>query len=329
MKIFSILLVTVLFTLVLSRSIDSESESDEFLQSDEVDESDENSPELELDEDEEIPDWAGTGVIDTNLRWDKIDGDVILPFLIENGYENEDLKNIKKAMRMIEKDTCVRFRKREKEEFYLSITHKVKDCFSYVGRIGGIDSKKKAQTVAFGKNHCKVGRMAHEFLHALGFAHMQSHPKRNEFIEVLWDNIEQKHFGDFARMIDKNTKKYLGHNFGTPYDFDSILHYGVKHASKNGRPTMKVLKDSDEWTTKIGHNSYLSEGDIQRINAMYKCDSKKRKATNEIDKETTDKKHDDDDDESDSDEEDSDENEENSKDHVDSEEEENESESDE
>lgn len=124
----------------------------------------------EEDEDEEIPDWAGTGIIDFSKRWQKNDkGQVSIPYEIEKGYDKEDSKNIIDAMGMIEKDTCVKFRERNfDDKIYLFITHKENACFTYVGKFGSNTIRMAKHPVNFGKKVCKVGRMAHEFCRPRG-----------------------------------------------------------------------------------------------------------------------------------------------------------------
>lgn len=61
-------------------------------------------------------------------------------------------------------------------------------CSSYVGRIGG------RQTISIGNSDgsitCKHGNIVHEIAHALGFFHEHSRPDRDEYVSVLWDNVE-------------------------------------------------------------------------------------------------------------------------------------------
>ncbi|CAF4185803.1 unnamed protein product [Rotaria socialis] len=56
-------------------------------------------------------------------------------------------------------------------------------------------------------------------------------------------------------------------NQGTPYDYNSIMHYGRKAFSSNGQPTM-VPKNP---TATIGVKTTLSPIDIQEIQKFYQC----------------------------------------------------------
>ena len=61
-------------------------------------------------------------------------------------------------------------------------------CSSYVGRIGG------RQTISIGNSDgsitCKHGNIVHEIAHALGFFHEHSRPDRDQYVSVLWKNVE-------------------------------------------------------------------------------------------------------------------------------------------
>jgi len=99
-------------------------------------------------------------------------------------------------------------------------------------------------------------------MHALGFAHTQSHPERNKYITILTQNIIPRALGNFRQT----SAKEFG-NFGTEYDFGSVMHYGPKFFSKNGKDTIKSLIPDKTFGQRKG----MSLDDVKRINTMYEC----------------------------------------------------------
>ena len=57
---------------------------------------------------------------------------------------------------------------------------------------------------------------------------------------------------------------------GAMYDFQSLMHYGSHAFSKNGKRTIKAIKQS---SMQFGQRKGFSETDIQQPNALYDCKS--------------------------------------------------------
>jgi hypothetical protein len=168
-------------------------------------------------------------------------------------------------MDSIERSTCVRFKVRKSEHDFLNI-FTGKFCKSNLGRTGG------PQDMSFNTARCfRKGHVMHELLHALGFIHMHNRPDRDNYIRILKQNVHSK----FANEFDK-VNPGLFNYYGTPYDYNSIMHYGSRAASKNGGRTI-ITKDA-KFLNAIGQRSELSVGDIKRINVRYNCAVAKRSA---------------------------------------------------
>ena len=61
-------------------------------------------------------------------------------------------------------------------------------CASYVGRIVEPKISASGQHLVIGSK-CKLGNIIHEIGHAIGFFHEMSRPDRDEYVEIVWDNI--------------------------------------------------------------------------------------------------------------------------------------------
>ena len=133
-------------------------------------------------------------------------------------------------------------------------------CSSFVGR----QSSNSYQKLTLGRGCLRKGTIIHEFLHALGFYHMQSTYNRDEHIKILFDNISHRARFNFDKY--QSTDVTL---FGTSYDLDSVMHYGKKYFSKNGKNTIETVNPLD--INRIGQREGMSYGDIERLNKMYKC----------------------------------------------------------
>ena len=100
-------------------------------------------------------------------------------------------------------------------------------------------------------------------------------PDRDEYVKILWENIDEKDWKHFGRDKDGNDVLCDCDEQTTDYDYYSILHYGSDQCSKNRHPTI-VIKDPDDPNqpdrTKYripGHRTKLRPSDIQDINNIY------------------------------------------------------------
>lgn len=73
---------------------------------------------------------------------------------------------------------------------------------------------------------------AHEFLHAIGLYHEMNRPDRDDYITILWDNIEKNGHSQFRKCSNCQT-------FGVPYDGRSIMHYPAGMFAIGSKHTME------------------------------------------------------------------------------------------
>ena len=126
-------------------------------------------------------------------------------------------------------------------------------CASWVGRIGGEQSIWVGET-------CTTGSVIHEIGHAIGLFHEHTRTDRDNFINVLWDNIvEGKEFN--FDILDAGAED-LGE-----YDYESVMHYGATFFSRNGEPT--ILSPDG---IQVGQRIALSQTDLESVNTIYGTD---------------------------------------------------------
>jgi len=101
--------------------------------------------------------------------------------------------------------------------------------------------------------------IVHEIGHALGLMHEHQRSDRDNYVNILTDNIEAGKEDNF----DKATTT----NYGS-YDFDSVMHYPKDAFSSNGNTIEPLLQYSD-WLDKIGQRDHLSELDKKGMQIRY------------------------------------------------------------
>ncbi|WP_234424313.1 M12 family metallopeptidase [Aquimarina sp. Aq107] len=150
--------------------------------------------------------------------------------------------------------TSLRFIKRTDQKDYIYFKNG-SGCSSFVGRIGG------RQDITL-ENGCSTGNTIHEIGHAIGLWHEQSRKDRNQYVNILFQNIEEGKEHNFRTY---NEQGLDGNEYTSNLDFGSIMMYNSFAFSKNGQPTITRLNGD----TYSAQRSGLSNADIAGINQMY------------------------------------------------------------
>ncbi|XP_053305218.1 embryonic protein UVS.2-like [Spea bombifrons] len=193
-----------------------------------------------------------------SCRWKKnTSGKVNVPYTISPDFSADEVDVITTAMQDFATLTCVQFIPRSSEPDFVQIISD-SGCWSYVGRIGG------RQDLSLAKTDCmRRGTIQHELNHALGFFHEQSRSDRDNYIDVITENIMPGFYENF--------NKYDTNNLGLEYDYGSVMHYGRSAFSlRPGQADTIVPKPNK--TVTIGQRYGLSNLDISKINKLYQCD---------------------------------------------------------
>lgn len=195
------------------------------------------------------------GLIDTALRW----SNATIPFYIqEEHFSDEEIEVILSAIKDFHLKTCLRFKPyQESDVNWIFITGNEAGCWSSVGMKG-----KGGQQLNVHSPKCvKKGVLMHEMLHAAGFFHQQSASDRDDHVKIMWENISDGHKSNF-RKYDKSVVT----DYGTSYDYESIMHYSGKAFSKNGELTIVPLNST---ITTLGQRDGFTEKDLIKLNRMY------------------------------------------------------------
>nr|AEL12457.1 hatching enzyme-like protein [Antheraea pernyi] len=172
---------------------------------------------------------------------------------------------IEEGIKDIERHTCVKFRYREPEDtVFVRLTGFANGCYAHVGYW----ESRGVHTLNLARNYPGVGcfrhaTIVHEWMHILGFLHMQSTHNRDEYVKIVEENLTPGTEHNFAiygpDLVD---------NLGVEYDYVSCLHYGPYAFSKNGEPTIVALQEHEG---VMGQRVYVTEEDWIRINRHYDC----------------------------------------------------------
>lgn len=197
------------------------------------------------------------GAVITNklggLRWPK--GQI--PYEVNESLPFANKLAVYQAIELWQKLTHVKFielNSKNKDGFkdYLSFNPiEGSNCSSFVGKQGG-------KQLVLLSPRCNTMNVAHELGHALGLWHEQSRADRDSYVQIVWENIEDKYKYNFDQQLSNGT------DFGE-YDYDSIMHYGPYSFSKNGKKTIVPLSEGAD----IGQRNHISTKDIAAVKAMY------------------------------------------------------------
>jgi len=199
-----------------------------------------------------------TGLIDLTYRWP----DNIVPYSLSDSFTQAQRDYIELGLREIEAVSCLRFVQRTTEVDYVSVGGSGSGCSSNVGYLGRGQQSINLQYYPPGEGCFRLGTIIHEFLHTLGFYHMQSATERDEWVTILWENMQAGTEGNFnTYAADRIT------NFGIDYDPSSVMHYSAYGFSRNGFAT--IVPHDISLISIMGQRYGMTDRDITRLTSMY------------------------------------------------------------
>ncbi|XP_030641225.1 meprin A subunit beta-like [Chanos chanos] len=212
-------------------------------------------PGLNLREGDILETNQRSAVLGDDYRWESP-----VPYVLNEDLDMNAKGVILRAFEQFRLKSCIDFRPRESEDYYISVEKK-DGCYSYVGK-----RVTDGQVLSIGEGCDTIAIVEHEFLHALGFYHEQSRYDRDEHVTIVWDNVEEGQEHNFNKYNQSEITTQ-----GSPYDYSSVMHYG-KDTFTNGNGSTIITK-LPEFQDVIGQRLDMSYYDVVELNKLYQCNA--------------------------------------------------------
>ncbi|XP_060065098.1 blastula protease 10-like [Ylistrum balloti] len=193
--------------------------------------------------------------------------DGVIPYTFPSTYTDDQRNSIRVGMARWEQQTCIKFvpwtsdmQQQLGATRYLTFINGI-TCFSRYGMF-----PLQPQPISIGANCMGMDMIIHELGHAIGMLHTMERNDRDTYITVQYENINPDSRWNYDTVAMKG-RTYPYH--GTPYDYKSIMHYGPKYWSVNGKPAM--LTTDPAYQSVIGKAKTISYYDAVFVNRAYKC----------------------------------------------------------
>lgn len=195
------------------------------------------------------------------LRWPNATVPLEVP---EGVLANPHVHALHAAMHHLNSVTCLRFVNATQER-YRVVVEASTACGSPVGHVGVGD----AQKLLLGAScFLQNGTVLHELLHVAGLFHEHTRPDRDQYVRVLWTNIPRDKHKNFA--VQSWMRESAGLlTLGLPYDYGSLLHYGLNVFTKDEQLPSLALRRP--YTGLVGQREAPSRTDVARVNRLYEC----------------------------------------------------------
>lgn len=181
-----------------------------------------------------------------------------IPYLISP--ELPSPERVQAALDILAQQTPVRFVRRSPEYFReggdgIIFEPTAENCVSYLGRIGGLQPIRLSAT-------CATREILHEVLHSLGFVHEHTRTDRDAYVDILWDNIDER----FHAQFEKAPEVWMEPVRSFTFDYRSVMLYPpTLFARSKDAPALRSRTEQ-----RIRPNrERLSEGDQEKVRFIY------------------------------------------------------------
>ena len=192
----------------------------------------------------------GIFVAPTPQLWDRSE----IPYSIDPKLPNPE--RVKEAIAYFQSNTPVKFVPYQGQPDAIVFAPGNDNCYSMLGRQGGMQP-------IYLNGACTWNHITHELMHALGFIHEHSRTDRDQYVKVVYENIDIKYQPQFNIVPDS----FMETVRDSPFDFQSIMLYEKNaFARLSDLLTLIPLSRAAIQPAKFG----LSALDRQRLNKFYR-----------------------------------------------------------
>ncbi|VDM72859.1 unnamed protein product [Strongylus vulgaris] len=114
------------------------------------------------------------------------------------------------------------------------------------------------------KRTCIVRRIVqHELLHVIGLWHEHMRHDRDDYIKIHYENVRENHLNQNFRKLSPSEVT----TYNVPYDYRSVMHYGARAFTKNGKITIETL--DPKFQDIIGKSEGATPSDYRKVCEIY------------------------------------------------------------
>ncbi|KAI4457855.1 discoidin cub egf laminin and zinc metalloprotease domain containing [Holotrichia oblita] len=124
------------------------------------------------------------GIISDSEKWKNRE----IPYELDPIFDDFDAAWIRECLGEISRKTCLNVRPKVPEDMDYIHVISGQGCYSLIGRVGGRQELSLRRNLT-GVGCLRSGTIIHEFLHAAGFFHQHSSPDRDQYIQIIGENV--------------------------------------------------------------------------------------------------------------------------------------------
>ncbi|KAH9286599.1 Zinc metalloproteinase nas-27 [Echinococcus granulosus] len=193
----------------------------------------------------------------------------VIPYIIDKSlFKEEEMKHLATAIEVWNNETCVQFRPyRRSDRHWMRITDG-NTCFSEYMGFKGIPGE---QTITLSRNGCRFyGLYLHELGHVMGLDHEHARADRDKYLRVNDAGVPE----NFKLFFTRKSIEDL-HTYDSPYDLQSIMHYGRSSFSVYAdKAPIDVRDEKMRHMLAAVYVKDISFWDARILNLHYRCEDR-------------------------------------------------------